>query len=540
MRHLLLNGFMATGKSTVGPLVSADLGLPFFDVDDEVERRSGNTVAEIFDKVDEAHFRSLESDTLIELLRGEPKVLALGGGALQDERNRRAVEAGGLVVTLSCSVPELGRRMQAGGPVVRPLLRAVSDQGTQGLAGIEALLRQRSWIYDAYPTVNTEAKPPTAAAAEIVATYRKYGSGANTGAYEVRFPGGTRTRVIFGQEIMAAGDDHFLEMLSVAPSQLALVWDQTVAGIFSGLAAKIASADVNCLNVVIEPGEAAKNLETVSHMYSVFQQARLDRDAVVVAVGGGVIADAAGFAAATYLRGLRLVTVPTTLLAQVDAAVGGKTGVDLDGGKNLVGSFYPAELVAVDTKSLRTLPSSRLREGLAEMIKIAAVRDAGLFHELQELSSAEEIVEREDLIRRAVRNKVEVVNADPYERTGERALLNFGHTIGHAIEHVSGYSVPHGECVAIGMVAEAYIAAQMGLTDAATLDQLRGCLLKHGLPVEVPGYAPEALLDAMRHDKKRAGGSIRMVMLKTIGEAELRPVSEDSVMSVFGCERART
>jgi 3-dehydroquinate synthetase len=143
------------------------------------------------------------------------------------------------------------------------------------------------------------------------------------------------------------------------------------------------------------------------------------------------------------------------------------------------------------------------------------------------------------LIRRAVRSKVEVVNIDPFERTGERALLNFGHTIGHAIEHASGYSVPHGECVAIGMVAEASIAAQMGLCDAATVDQIRGCLLKFGLPVEVPGYAPEVLLDAMRHDKKRAGGSIRMVMLKTIGEAELRPVMEDSVLSVFGCETAR-
>ncbi|MDJ0751897.1 MAG: 3-dehydroquinate synthase [Ardenticatenaceae bacterium] len=284
----------------------------------------------------------------------------------------------------------------------------------------------------------------------------------------------------------------------------------------------------NCLSkapiVTVPSGEQHKNLQTVSSIYDRLFELGIDRQATLVALGGGVINDMAGFVAATFMRGIKFVTCPTSLLAMVDASVGGKTGVDMPQGKNLVGAFKQPEVVVVDLAVLESLPAVELRCGVAEIIKHGLISDPNLLTEVQ-LSGwdlgqkADFRTERlQNLVADAIQVKRDVVEADPFER-GERAHLNLGHTFGHAIEQVSGYAVRHGEGVAIGLVCAAHLSAALGYCPP-DLQQFIEKLLDHvGLPKRIPSqYDPELIYKAMFQDKKKAGRSIRFILLRGIGQ----------------------
>lgn len=275
----------------------------------------------------------------------------------------------------------------------------------------------------------------------------------------------------------------------------------------------------------LEPGEASKGLETVADLYDVMVDARLERGSPIVALGGGVAGDLAGFVAATYLRGVAFVQCPTTLLAMVDSSVGGKTGVNLPQGKNLVGAFHQPVLVAADPLVLSTLPERELRCGLAECIKHAAIRDASLFDFIEEriqeilALSTSTIVE---LVRRNVEIKAAVVMEDERE-AGVRAHLNFGHSFGHAIEASVGYGrILHGEAVALGMLAATRTASELGLCDESHLTRLSDLLEVAGLPVRASLPDTEQLNSAMRLDKKVSGDRLRLVLPTRIGHVETR------------------
>ncbi len=520
MRHLFLNGFMATGKSTLGPVVGSRLGLPFLDLDAEIERKSGTTIATIFESRGESEFRRLEEAALRTAIARPPSVIALGGGALQNNAARTAAESTGLIVTLSCSPVTAAARIQEQGEELRPV--GMRTLGAEGVDGLRRLLDRRAALYDPYPLVSTEGSPESAIE-EIVDLYRRHRSGERGAVYQLRFPTGEQTVVLFGSARLCDLD---LD----GSRQIALITDSTVAGLH-GPALDLATegTEERISRIVIPPGEAAKNLDTVRAIYGSLKADELERGAVMVAAGGGVVCDVAGFAAATYLRGLELVLVPTTLLAQVDAAIGGKTGVDFDGVKNLVGSFHPARLVCVDSQFLNTLPEPALGEGIAEMVKIGFARDEALFGALEGLEAVGSIRERSDLVRRAVRNKIAVVSRDPFERTGERAVLNFGHTIGHALESLFDYRRSHGACVAMGMVAEARVAQRIGSLEGASADRLESLLSRLGLPTELPEVPLDDLRARMAQDKKRHGGKIPMVMGGTAGRVTLEPVALDEV-----------
>ncbi len=269
--------------------------------------------------------------------------------------------------------------------------------------------------------------------------------------------------------------------------------------------------------VVMPPGEAHKTMETVGGFWDAFLAAGLERSSTVVALGGGVVGDLAGFAAATFLRGVPWVGVPTSLLAMVDASVGGKTGVDLPQGKNLVGAFYAPRLVLADPDVLATLPPAELRSGLGEVVKHGVIGDPALF----ELCARGETAVGEDwaqLVRRAMAVKIAIIQQDPYEG-GRRAALNLGHTIGHAVELVSGFRLRHGEAVAIGMVAEAGLAERMGLAQAGLADAIAGVLAGLGLPTEIPrGLDGTAVVQAVGVDKKRKGGRVKFALPVRVGE----------------------
>ena len=294
---------------------------------------------------------------------------------------------------------------------------------------------------------------------------------------------------------------------------------------------------------VIPAGEASKTLASFGEAISALAALGATRDACVVALGGGVVGDLAGFAAACWMRGVDCVQVPTSLLAMVDSSVGGKTAVDIPQGKNLVGAFHPPRAVIADTAVLRTLPPRELRAGLAEVIKYGAIRDPLFFRwlaaERQALLAGDDAALAQ-AIARSCEHKAEIVERDPLEK-GERALLNLGHTFGHAIETAQGYAAPgsdnliHGEAVAVGMVLAARLSAALGMASARDADALEELLAAFGLPTRIPpGLAPEVLLGHMRLDKKNTAGALRLILWTAFGQALIVPgVDEAAVLDVL-------
>ncbi len=497
---IFIYGPPASGKSTLGYHLAENLGLPFYDLDQIIETQAGIPVPEIFATQGEAGFRKRESAALADVLNWERGVVALGGGALLDAHNRALAEASGKVLCLAASFETITSRLEGGGDG-RPLLSGDTK------ARLGQLLEQRAAHYASFPLqlVNDAATLEDAAWQVQVklGMFRVSGMGA---AYDVRItPHGLDD---LGMELSAR---HLR-------GPLVLVSDQNVARhhaqrVLDGLR----QAGYVAQLVAIPAGEAHKTMATVMQLWAAFLEAGLERGSTVIALGGGVVGDLAGFAAAAFLRGVKWVTLPTSLLAMVDASLGGKTGADLPQGKNLVGAFHPPSLVLADPATLGTLPEDELRNGLAEVVKHGVLGDPYLF-ELCGQGMQAVRSNLDEIVRRAVAVKVRVIQEDPYER-GRRASLNLGHTLGHALELASDYRLKHGEAVAIGMVHATRLAERMGLAEAGLAQTIQATLASLGLPVEAPpGLDRERILAAMGLDKKRARGKLRLVLPVRIGE----------------------
>ncbi len=349
-------------------------------------------------------------------------------------------------------------------------------------------------------------------------------------AYEVRIvPGGLRS----------VADD----LPRVCPAhRYAIIADSTVAGLYgTSLLEALRGAGANAELLEFPAGEENKNREVWAELTDRMLAAGFGRDAAVLALGGGVTGDLAGFVAASYLRGLPLVHLPTSLLAMIDSSVGGKTGVDTPAGKNLVGAFLQPRVVIADPETLGTLPPAHIRSGLAEAVKHGVIADAEYFEWIA--ANAGPLVQGDPavmvpLIRRSVEIKAQVVETDEREG-GLRKTLNFGHTIGHAVEALSDYALLHGEAIAIGMVAEATLGEVLGLTERGSADRIRTLLEQIGLPTKIPaGHGAEDILDFTRRDKKGRGGKVEYAMIERIGTASVgtgrygMPVEDATVRSV--------
>ncbi|MEP7243104.1 MAG: 3-dehydroquinate synthase [Gammaproteobacteria bacterium] len=298
-----------------------------------------------------------------------------------------------------------------------------------------------------------------------------------------------------------------------------LVTNTTVGPLYSA-ALKQGLGERRIVEVTLPDGESHKTLATVSRVLDVLVANRFARDGTVVALGGGVVGDMAGFAAASYQRGIAYVQVPTTLLAQVDSSVGGKTGVNHPGGKNLIGAFHQPSAVIADTDTLKTLPDRELRAGLAEVIKYGLISDAPLFAWLEQ--NVEKLLAHDaealtHVIRRSCEIKAEIVGRDEREQ-GDRALLNLGHTFGHALESTTGYTKwLHGEAVGAGLLMAATMSREAGMMTSENVDRLRGLLERTGLPTEARDVRADTVMENMRIDKKVKSGRIRLVLLRSIG-----------------------
>ncbi len=296
--------------------------------------------------------------------------------------------------------------------------------------------------------------------------------------------------------------------------------------------------------ILLPPGEGTKTLDTAAALYRRLARGGIGRDGLLVGLGGGVVLDLAGFVAATYMRGIAFVSLPTTLLAMIDAAIGGKTGVDLPEGKNLVGAFYPPRLLLIDPTALRTLPPGEWRNGMAEVVKAALIGDPELWQRFRDdparWATMPEMEGLLDLLARAIAVKVRIVEQDPLETRGEREVLNLGHTFGHAFERISGYRVPHGEAVAVGVAAAAALSARLGLLEEPSLPQdLKAVLQGLGLPTHWRAWLarygvearPEDVIAAMGTDKKRRGGRLRFILIHRPGRVRVySDVPEEAVI----------
>lgn len=304
-----------------------------------------------------------------------------------------------------------------------------------------------------------------------------------------------------------------------------LVSNPTVSGLYGQVAAEaLAGAGYSVTEALVPDGERYKNLETIAGLYDRAVAAGLDRSSAVVALGGGVIGDIAGFLAATFMRGLFFIQVPTTLLAQVDSSVGGKVGVNHEKGKNLIGAFYQPRIVVADVAVLKTLPERELRAGLAEVIKYGVIGDGEFFTYLEQNRRRVLALDPEttiEVVRRSCLVKSRVVEQDECE-AGLRAILNFGHTLGHAVETLTRYEqYRHGEAVAIGMIGAANLAVTRGLLSGAGRDRLLGLIRETGLPVTTVGLSPEQIGEAVKRDKKVRNGRLRLVLPEAIGRVRL-------------------
>jgi 3-dehydroquinate synthase len=524
-RNLVITGFMGTGKSAVGRIVAELLGREFVDSDELIEVRAGCPIPEIFEGAGEAHFRSLEAQVCRELSDRRELVVATGGWMLGPPANRAVVETGGLVFCLHADVPTLVDRL--GGSDGRPMLQETGEW----LVRLETLLAQRQPTYRSFPLqVDTSNLTMEQVADRVLALWEAFAESSVPDALPVMAPGGDYT-VLIGEGLL----DRLGALVNGLGrwTTVALVSDDVVGSLYADrVAAGLERAGLRVARCIMPAGEAHKTLETVSDLYTQFLAAGLDRSGLVLALGGGVVGDVVGFAAATYMRGLSLVQIPTTLLAMVDSSVGGKTGVDLPAGKNLVGAFKQPKLVVIDPAVLATLPPADFRAGLGEIVKAGIIGSPELFERLEDGQT-----DLSWIIREAVAVKVAVVEADPYER-GRRAVLNLGHTFAHAFERLSDYQLCHGQAVAMGTTVATRLAVELGLCPPDVARRIVDLLDHLSLSTTPPDYDPEAVWAAMTSDKKKQGRRLRFVLPLDIGQVDVfDDVPREVVLAVLGGRR---
>ncbi len=537
-RSLVLAGFMGVGKSTVGQRCAARLGMAFVDTDAEIARREGMSVAEIFARHGEAYFREREVALAAELMQGPPRVIATGGGMMINDAIRRQWLRCALTVLLTATPDVLIARLGDGAAEHRPLLR-----GADLRQRIVELLRERAPKYaELHYHLDTSALTPDEAASRIVQLYRAEQA---------------RLRVQVSPEYDIVIGDGVLDQLGAmlagrgfAPTA-AIISDAQVMPLFGARAeAALRQAGFHVTRHAMPAGEAHKTLASVEAIYSALSAAGLERRSPVIALGGGVVGDTAGFAAATYLRGVPLIQVPTTLLAMADSSIGGKTAVDMPFGKNLVGAFKQPDLVVIDLNALRTLPTRELRSGVAEVIKAALIAGGDAFARLRTLLMSKPLIGQPDtapalsvwraedvlpVLYDAIQLKRQVVEADPHEIAGTRALLNLGHTFGHAIEAWSGFRLRHGEAISLGMVCAARLSEQLGYSTPTLTRTILDLLRAAGLPITLRqahtylgglSFDPEVVWRYMQSDKKRANRALRFVLIRAPGDVFVEPVSD--------------
>ncbi len=518
-RSIILVGLMGAGKTSIGRRLAERLGLPFRDAVSEIELAAGCTIPELFSRYGESDFRAGERRVIRRLLSGEPMVLAFGGGAFMDPETRAIVREAAVSIWLRCPLATLVRR--CAGRDNRPLL---ADGHPAQI--LEQLMGVRYPVYaESDVIVDCLEESPDATTSRVLNALLAWRP-------PRRLPvvlASTSYDVLIGDNLLSRAGALLAPRME--QKRAVVVTDDAVARLhLSTLLRGLAETGIAASQIVVPPGEASKSLASWQSVVEQLLDARVERRTTVIALGGGVVGDLAGVAAATALRGLPFVQMPTTLLAQVDSSVGGKTAVNTRQGKNLVGAFYQPRMVLADTGTLATLPPRELRAGYAEVVKAGLIGDAAFFAWCEANGTAVVGGDRQaqaEAIMRACAFKAAVVGDDEREEKPNdgRALLNLGHTFGHALEAEYGYAggLLHGEGVAVGMGLAFRLSARLGHCSAADSERVMSHIASTGMPAELRmlnrRFSAEVLIGHMRRDKKVRDGALKFVLARGIGQA---------------------
>jgi len=529
-RNIAIIGFSATGKTVVAQKVAERLNWTFIDTDEEIVKLSGKTIPEIFKQDGEEKFRRLESQVLKQACHKEQMVIATGGGATIDPKNQSLLLETSMVVCLEAKPETVYQRLlhdtlYSANPVVRPLLA-----GDNPLERIKQLKTKRQSYYAiADWTVHTDNLTVDEVSQEIIKGWQYANRHRDKQSVEADLACRVQTPTAEYPVFVGWG---MLDKLGEKMKQAGLsgtaniISDEIVFSIYGAKVRKaLEKAGFAVNSCVVPAGEESKNIGQATKIYDYLIEHRVERNDVVVALGGGMIGDLAGFVAATFLRGLPWLQVPTSLIAMTDASIGGKVAVDHPRGKNLIGAFYHPCLVLADVKTLTTLPHRELTSGWAEVIKHGLILDADFLKLLED--KARELVKLKpditaSVIAGSAAIKCRVVSEDERE-TGKRTILNYGHTVAHGLEAATNYGCfLHGEAVAIGVMAAARLSHRLKLLSDKAVERHKAILQKFGLPIDCSGVAVNDVLAAMELDKKVRSKTIRWVLLEDIGQVVIR------------------
>lgn len=533
---------MGSGKTTVGRALAKKLNKRFIDSDHEIEARTGVSIPVIFEIEGEASFRQREAEVIRDLTAQDGIVLATGGGAILNSDSRRYLSERGTVIYLHASVNSILQRTR--NDKNRPLLRTADPRKK-----LEELESQRHPLYQEiadlvietgrpnvqYLVQNILDKLPDSSANGLISQKHPSMHKTEAGFHALNVELGDRTYPI----TIGAGVLNDASVLSdrIKGKNVVIVTNTVVAPLYlSALEKELCNLGKKCSAVVLPDGEEHKHWGSLMKIFDHLLEQKCDRKITLIALGGGVIGDMTGFAAASYMRGVPFVQIPTTLLSQVDSSVGGKTGINHPLGKNMIGAFYQPQAVIADTSTLNTLPDNELSAGLAEVIKHGAIIDLAFFEWLEANMAKLRAREAQALAYAVVRSceiKADVVRQDEREG-GLRAILNFGHTFGHAIESGLGYGKwLHGEAVGCGMVMAAELSCRLGYIDFVTKTRIKKLIEAAGLPVIAPDLGEQRWLELMEVDKKNEGGKIKFILLKPLGHSVITSVPEDTLLQTL-------
>ncbi|MHB8481713.1 MAG: 3-dehydroquinate synthase [Nitrospiria bacterium] len=531
-RNIVLVGFMGVGKSTLGRLLAKQTGYLFVDTDQVIEEKEGLSIAVIFEKNGEPYFRESEKDVIQKMsLEKGPMVIATGGGALLKPENVKILKKNGVLICLKASPEEILKRIKQ--EKHRPLLK---DDNL--LVKIKTLLKQRAFAYQSADwIIETDQKTPQEICQQIK---EKVLSPSLTlpESIPVQLEGNRAYPILLGKGNISQLGGYLGQVYhgKVAVITNPLVWKLHGAVLKKSLT----KAGFKITVIQIPDGERYKNIRWVDYAMGELLKNKFERSSPILAFGGGVIGDLAGFVSGAFLRGTPFIQVPTTLIAQVDSSIGGKTGVNHPLGKNLIGVFHQPRWVWMDTELLQTLKKRDYISGLAEVIKYGVIIDKKLFEFLE--TNRNLILQRDPdtvfyLVKKSCEIKAHVVGQDEKE-SGLRKILNYGHTMGHAIEAVTRYKrYRHGEAISIGMHFAASLALNAGNCSKDLVDRQKNLIESLNLPSSLEKLKRKELLKSMSLDKKVRGGQIYFILPKTIGEVVIKPVDQKLIQRTIDSQR---
>jgi len=542
---IVVTGFMGTGKSTVGQELANMLGFEFIDTDTEIERVAGRSVSQIFSDDGEERFRQLERELCVKIADKRGVVVAAGGGTLIDDHNYDRFAGHADLVLLEATIETLVDRLDTGED--RPLLHEDGTvlRGDALRTRIQQLLSQRADQYNRITTRIDTTKSTAAETATRIATTIELPAKSlvidPTGITGQELPLKGRygtSRVEIGRGALSRIGAS-LQREGLTTHAFLLMPETTRSLYLTQIAGSLDAAGIPFSLIKVEDGDPKKDIAQTQDIIDRLIECGARRDAVVVPVGGGVTGDIGGFAASLFMRGVPLVQVPTTLLAQVDSGIGGKVGVNHPLAKNLIGAFYQPHVVINDPCTLRTLPLEEVSNGMAEVIKAALIGSRPFFEYLEETTcNAQErytdIEFLETCVVEAARIKCDIVNEDPYEKDRRREL-NLGHTVGHALEASAKYhGLKHGQAVSLGLIAAFQIAVDRGVTDETTMARVRSVLDCCGLPVTLDSFDHDAVVRSLKLDKKIRNNRLHFILPTGVGSCQVvDDVAVDEIISAM-------